>query len=547
MNHLRYRLRLGGRPARLAAALTLATLTLFLAWPQPAPAQGTWSETGPLVTGRDQHTATLLADGRVLVTGGEDNSAAVLTSVELFNPATGTWSVTTPLSHASRIHTATRLLDGRVLVAGGTNNSTPLASAELFYPATGNWASPGPLSTPRVYHTATLLLDGRVLVVGGYNIVVFNVVILASTELFNPAMGNWASPGPLSTARYSHTATLLTDGRVLVAGGNDGVNTLDSAEIFNPADGIWSATGSMAQGRQSHKATLLADGRVLVDGGNDGVNTLDSAEIFNPADGTWSETGSLATARFAHTATLLPDGRVLAAGGEGLGGILASVEIFDPGTGTWSTHVSMLNARFFHTDTLLTDGRILAAGGYDGLNSAEVFDPQNYIRNGSFEKASVDPGGGSVALPANSTTINRWTVGDGGIDYRGGYWQPAEGRRSLDLNGTLGPGSIRQSFSTIEGKRYLVTFAMAGHPLGGAAVKTLRISATGQSQDFTFDTTGKTTNNMGWTTKSWVFTGKAEVTTLTFLSLTAGGYGPALDNVRVIQAPTLTPLSLLLE
>jgi hypothetical protein len=120
-----------GRPLILALALTLVTLTLSLAWPQAAPAQGTWSETGRMANGRYYHTSPRLADGRVLVAGGTGN-AGLLASAELFNPATGTWSAAAPLATARANLTATRLADGRVLMAGGAGNAGFLTSAEVY-------------------------------------------------------------------------------------------------------------------------------------------------------------------------------------------------------------------------------------------------------------------------------------------------------------------------------------------------------------------------------------------------------------------------------
>jgi choice-of-anchor C domain-containing protein len=305
----------------------------------------------------------------------------------------------------------------------------------------------------------------------------------------------------MATARGYHTATRLADGRVLVAGGIRG-SALDSAELFNPATGTWSPAGPLATARFNHTATRLADGRVLVAGGNDRVAPLTSAEIFNPATETWSPAGPLATGRDEHTATPLADGRVLVTGG-------------------------------------------IIPTGLLSLASAEVYDPLNFLSNGSFESAGVDPGVGFITLPNGNTTITQWVVASGGIDYTAGAWQAAEGRRSLDLN-ALSAGSIQQSIATVAGARYLVTFALAGNP-AAPAVKTLRVFAAVQSQDFSFDTTGKSTINMGWTGKSWTFTATGATTTLRFQSLTDGANGPALDQVRVIRAsslPFLLPLLL---
>jgi choice-of-anchor C domain-containing protein len=491
-------------------------------------------------TARGNHTATLLADGRVLVAGGIDGFSA-----ELFNPATGTWSGTCNLREWHAWHTATRLADGRVLVVGGSNlDGGILDSAEIFDPATQTMSGTPSLHTGRLEHTATLLADGRVLVVGGSN-----NGILDSVEIYDPITFTWRVTNHMETARRHHTATLLADGRVLVVGGSIlDVGRLDSAEIFDPATGIWSATNHMETAREDHTATLLADGRVLVVGG--GIPG-DSAEIFDPATQTWSGTGSLQTGRSHHTATLLAAGRVLVAGGWVPFFALDSAEIFDPATGIWSATDNLASARTDYTATRLADGRVLVAGGYAGggnyLARAEVYDPQNYINNGSFEAASVDPVNGTIALPSGSTAITNWTVGDAGIDYRQEYWQPAEGYRSLHLNGASGRGSIRTYFYTYPGWRYKVTFAMAGNPDGGPVVKSLWVSAGGDSQDFSFDTTGKSRANMGWSPKSWTFRAKSFVTGLEFFSLTGGVYGPALDRVRVVRQVSLLPLMLLLD
>ena len=164
-----------------------------------------------------------------------------------------------------------------------------------------------------LFHTATLLPNGKVLVAGGYD---GNSVALASAELYDPASGTWTATGSLATARDGHTATLLPNGKVLVAGGLDSSQVaFASAELYDPASGTWTATGSLATARYIHTATLLPNGKVLVAGGLTAAALLASAELYDPASGTWTATGSLATARYSHTATLLPNGKVLVAGG----------------------------------------------------------------------------------------------------------------------------------------------------------------------------------------------------------------------------------------
>ena len=271
----------------------------------------------------------MLADGQVLVVGGYGASAP-LASAQRYNPGTGHWENTNPLSTARYLHTATRLADGRVLVAGGYGVSDVTASAQIYNPATGTWSNTGSLATARYGHTATLLGDGRVLVAGGFDA----SDVTASAEIFNPAansgIGAWSGTGPLDTARYYHTASLLADGQVLVAGGT-GHSMPVIAELFDPtADGgvgAWSATGSIGTGRYHHTATLLADGRVLLAGGYNGYY-LAITQYYSPEDGTWADTDSLGIGRRKHTATLLADGRVLVAGGFGNSGYLTSAEIF---------------------------------------------------------------------------------------------------------------------------------------------------------------------------------------------------------------------------
>ena len=173
-----------------------------------------------------------------------------------------------------------------------------------------SWVPTGSFVMARSRHTATLLPNGKVLVAGGNN-----GPALSGAELYDPATGTWTATGSMGTARSRHTATLLPNGKVLVAGGfNELDGFLSSAELYDPASGTWTATGNLGTGRGFHTATLLPNGKVLVAGGNNGA-VLSSAELYDPASGTWTATGSLGTARDLHTATLLPKGKVLVAGG----------------------------------------------------------------------------------------------------------------------------------------------------------------------------------------------------------------------------------------
>ena len=246
------------------------------------PATGKFSPTGPMTTARELHIATALPDGRVLITGGTADGSTVLASAELYDPTTGKFSPTGPMGTALLDYTATALPDGRVLIAGGWDGSKRLASAEIYDPATGKFSPTGPMTTAREGQTATLLSGGRVLIAGGVDA---GEVTVASTELYDPATGTFSPTGSLATARSGHSATALPDGRVLIAGGSpvdDSSGVVASAELYDPAAGKFSPTGPMTTAREAQTATLLSDGRVLIAGGYDGSKELASAELYQP-------------------------------------------------------------------------------------------------------------------------------------------------------------------------------------------------------------------------------------------------------------------------
>ena len=334
--------------------------------------------------------ATLLGDGRVLVTGGERANVGpiVVQWAEIYDPVSGTWSSAGDMSRPRGKHTATVLQDGRVLIAGGVSGDVAewasYGSSELYDPSTGVWTPTGSMSVPRYGHVAVLLTDGRVLAAGGWVIRAGGVgSIDRSAELYDPSSGTWSSAGNLVHRRALPAATLLPDGRVLVTGGTlfGATNTaVGSAEIYDPATGEWSETASMSTGRGDIPATLLEDGRVLVAGGADGdIKPIASAEIYDPISETWSPAAGMDQPRFGHGAFVLADGRVLIAGdfvAPKDGGL---VEIYDPSTDSWTSAARMLERRSAPEGVLLLDRRVLAVGrtgtGRVNLTSAEIYDP----------------------------------------------------------------------------------------------------------------------------------------------------------------------------
>jgi hypothetical protein len=356
--------------------LILALLLVFLIWTRSLNAQapGAFVPIGNMAANRVGHTATLLLNGTVLITGGTSDPSA---SGEIFDPVTRTFAATGEMITPRVGHTATLLADGRVLIAGGWSwSNSPLASAELFDPSTGTFTATGSMLTAGT-GTATLLYDGRVLMVGTDN------------ELYDPATGTFTVTGAFAGAYATpsvDTAILLSDGTVLIGGCDCHLPppfySAPITELYDPGTGTFSLTGGaggpMGWWENDNTWTLLRNGNVLiVSNGDAGFRAV--ALLYEPSTRTFSGIGNTTATHDFSTATLLPDGEVLIAGGQLPGGNgSVGTDLYDPATGTFSAG-SMTIGRHMHTATLLPDGTVLIAGGYSlwpfSTSSAELYVP----------------------------------------------------------------------------------------------------------------------------------------------------------------------------
>jgi hypothetical protein len=318
------------------------------------------------------------------------------------------------------------------------------------------FAPTGSLVTERLIHTATLLNNGKVLIAGGEKEL---GVPLATAELYDPTTGSFASTGSMGTVRDCHTATLLSNGKVLVTGGHSGTTDFATAELFDPAAGGFAPTGSMGTARDCHTATLLSNGKVLITGGIDSGIPLATAELYDPVSGRFSPTGSMGSARLNHTATLLSNGKVLVTGGNSATGALATAELFDPATGSFSLTGMMGTARYYHTTTLLNTGKVLVTGGTSvsgAVAGAELFDPAA----GSFSPTGTM----ATARVAHTATLLKdgTVLVAGGQDSTAELFDPTAG--SFTETGSLGTTRELHTATLLNDGRVLV----AGGRTGGA-------------------------------------------------------------------------------
>jgi hypothetical protein len=281
---------------------------------------------------RQQHTATSLLDGTVLFVGGDAGGQ----TAEIFDPATGDFTPISGTIYPHVAHRATLLQDGRVLVTG--NMGSPRDSAEVYDPQTGTFEDAGPMNNARNRHTSTLLPNGKVLITGGHD----GEGALNRAELYDPATGVFAeiAGGMAGGDRFNHQATLLDNGMVLLTGGDSSTSNM-TAEIYDPTptetypNGHFQLIGNMLYGHERHQAALLRDGTVLIIGGN---NSSASNEIYDPLTSEFRPTGPMSADRFDGASAVLTDGRVLITGGYGEEGEYGPGEVWNP-LAPFPTHI----------------------------------------------------------------------------------------------------------------------------------------------------------------------------------------------------------------
>jgi hypothetical protein len=326
------------------------------------------------------------------------------------------WISVAPMAQGRLSHASVKLADGRVLVSGGFNSNGYTASAEIYDPMANTWSATGSMTQARGRHTMSRLPDGKVLVVGGY-IGINNPP--TGVELYDPSTGTFSNIGSL-TPRFDHSATTLTDGRILIAGGNSGNTVLNTALLYDPATGVFSAAGTLPRVHQAHRATRLADGRVLVTGNFSGSNLVSemlTADLYNPATNTWSQAGSMKAGRYWHAAGLLQDGRVILAGGQGNNNnYLSSAEIYTPATNTFALVTSMGTSRGQPSFATLSDGTFLVAGGYSGfasLATSQRYDAATNTWSSAGSMASAHTGAVTEVLDGKDVLVVSGNAGGG--------------------------------------------------------------------------------------------------------------------------------------
>jgi hypothetical protein len=366
---------------------------------------------------RNNHVAIAMSDGTVLVAGGYDNSGTAIPHSEIYSPATGQFTKSTSVVNGDETYargntTAVLLPNGQVIVTGGATTSTTVTAHSEIY-TTGkfiptNSTSNGDLINARSNHTATLLTDGRILIAGGKN----GTTSQAHSEIYTYALGSFGSSSNLNTGRYQHTATLLPTGQLVVIGGKSGTGAVQRSELYDPTNATLTNSSLMQIARYAHTATLLPNGKVLIVGGTaNGTTPVASSELYDPTTQIFTtlSANDLSNPRFGHTATLLANGKVLIVGGinNNANTTVAQSEIYDPATNKFSITATLNTPRYAHSAILLSNSKVLISGGLSNGGVAEIAQSEVYDPNAvTFSQStSISNGNLNTARHAQTTTL----------------------------------------------------------------------------------------------------------------------------------------------
>ena len=476
-------------------SIPLFLLCIFTSFPR-CQAQ-TWSTNSPLGAARWAHTATVLTDGRVLITGGTvynvAGNFADTNSCELYDPASGTCSFTDSMAHSRHSHTATLLPDGTVLVVGGGN-----PSSEVYDPVSETWGQEAQLQDERLAHPAILLNNGKVLVAGGYDDNTGQE--LASAELYDPALGQWATTGLMPYATDSEAAALLNNGKVLVCGGSDGMGgSVTNAALYDPVGDTWSYIAPLQEARSGHTATVLTNGTVLVEGGNGG-NTV---EIYDPVAGTWSYAATMNDGRYQSVAVSLSDGRVMV-----LGDDKPDVEIYTPSLDQWDLVDSLVVPGYLQTASVLTNGDVLVTGGSESpFNGPPIATVQRYGTGSPITptvSVTVSPTSGSVSLMVQFTSPDEDSLGDTITFWNWDFGDGATSTEQSPVHTYTTAGTFSPSLTAFGGGTALdvlglssitvtqITLTVSANPTAGPFPLTVQFTSPGT------DSGGNTVTNWNW-------------------------------------------------
>lgn len=394
--------------------------------PTTAHAVGVWTRTAESPPfGTSQGEAVGLQDGRILYVGGVDASGNLSGASQLYDPALDSWSLGPTMAEARANFFAGTLQSGKVLIVGS-------GSSELFDPATNTFAPAGALNVPHTRLGGAVLDDGRVLVAGGYI-----GCMTRAAEVFDPVTNSWSLTSQMLTARADFNLVKLTDGRVLAAGGDDDCaapRKTTRAEVYDPATGSWTAVASLNVPRAHYTSALLSDGRVLLASGDNDLGRTATAEVYDPVANTWTLTAPMHRARFFSNGRggfALPGGAALVAASDNLGDGGGTSETYDPATNAWSDPVAMADLRCSPAATTMADGRPMVIGGDSCVGTGKIATAEYFATPAAALRLRI-PTTGKVtqtflSVCSHLCTREKWFTG---------YWDEADALQIASKGGS---------------------------------------------------------------------------------------------------------------